>query len=86
MTPKGDHIPKEHGGRLPSQPVQRRGTQGEGVTPAREKAGQPCGIAQAEAYSVSLRKLNRTKTKSKPNQRRESNINCRGLRKNTDRT
>ena len=78
MTPKGDHIPKteekENGGRLPFQPGQRRGIQGEGATPTREKVGQPRGPAEAEAYSVSLRQENRTKMKSKPNQRRESHV------------
>ena len=65
---------KEHGGRLPTQPGQRRGTQVEGSAPTLEKAGQPCGPTQAEAHSVSLRQWNRMKTKSKPNQRRESNV------------
>ena len=35
--------------------VQRRGTQGKGAGPTREKAGQPPGPTQAEAHSVSLR-------------------------------
>ena len=65
---------KENGGRLPLQPGQRRGIQGEGATPTREKVGQPREPAQAEAYSVSLRQRNHTKMKSKPNQRRESHV------------
>ena len=65
---------KEHGGSLPSQPGQRRGTQVEGAVPTREKAGQPCGPTQAEAHSVSLRQWHHTKTKSNPIQRRESNV------------
>ena len=54
--------------------VQRRGTQVEGAGPTREKAGQPCGPTQAEVHSVSLRQGPRTKAKSKPTQRRESNV------------
>ena len=34
--------------------VQRRGTQGKGAGPTREKAGQPPGPTQAEAHSVNL--------------------------------
>ena len=64
---------KEQGGRIPSQPGQKRGTQGEGAAPTLEKAGQPCGPTQAEAHSVSRRQWNCMKTKSKPNQSRESN-------------
>ena len=64
----------ENGGSLPKQPGQRRGTQVEGTAPTHEKAGQPCGSTQAEAHSISQRQWNRTKTKSKPNQRRESHV------------
>ena len=35
--------------------VQRRGTQGEGAGPTREKEGQSPGPTHAEAHSVSLR-------------------------------
>ena len=35
--------------------VQRRGTQGEGAGPTRDKEGQPPGPMHAEAHSVSLR-------------------------------
>ena len=73
MTPNGDHIPKEDRGEG-TQTGQKRGTQVEGSAPTLEKVGQPCGPTQAEAHSVSLRQWNRTKTKSKPNQIRESNV------------
>ena len=44
MTRKGDHIPKkteekEQGGRNPTQPGQRRGTQVEGAAPTLDKGG-----------------------------------------------
>ena len=39
-----------------------------------EKVGQSCGPTQAEAHNISLRQWNCTKTKSKPNQSRESNV------------
>ena len=74
MTTSRRETEKEHGGSLPSQPGQRRGTQVEGAVPTREKAGQPCRPTQAEAHSVSLRQWHRTKTKSKPIQRRENNV------------
>ena len=86
MTPKGDHIPKDHGGRLPSQPGQRRGIQVEGSAPTREKAGQPCGPTQAEAHSVSLRWWSSTKTQKQTQPKEGKQRHDRGLRKNTDRT
>ena len=58
----------------PTNQVQRRGTQVEGAGPTREKAGQPPEPTQVEAHSVSLRQGPRTKAKSKPTQRRESNV------------
>ena len=64
--------------------VQRRGTQGEGAGPTREKEGQPPGPTQAEAHSVSLRQgTPHEGQKSKPPKRRESKRHDRGLRKNT---
>ena len=58
----------------PINQVQRRGTQVERAGLSREKAGQPDGPTKAKAHSVSLRQWPRTKAKSKPTQRRESNV------------
>ena len=92
IDPKGWPHPEGRQGRRntveasPTNQVQRRGTQAEGAGPTREKAGQPSGPTQAEAHSVSLRQVPRTKAKSKPTQKEGKQRHNRGLRKNTDPT
>ena len=63
--------------------VQRRGTQGEGAGPTREKEGQPPGPTHAEPQASAWGRGPRTKVNSQTHQKEGKQRHDRRLRKNT---